>query len=180
MEAVSVEAVPMEIGAVPASGEHLDALAALATEAVAEQADARGGWIWSRREVRTRPFSESFGRALDDPDQAMWVGLIDGTPVGYAAVAVESLQSGDRLGRVTDLYVTTGARDVGVGEELIGEVLRWCEQRDCVGVDSLALPGNRATKNFFETFGFTARLLVLHRRLSAAPEPPSRPAPKPS
>ena len=160
----------MEITARPAGAEHLDTLAALADEAVAEQADARGGWVWSRREVRERPFSESFRAALDDPDQAVWVGSIDGTPVGYAAVAAERLQSGDRLGRVTDLYVTPGARDVGVGEELIGEVLGWCEQRGCVGVDSLALPGNRATKNFFETFGFTARLLVLHRRLAPAPE----------
>lgn len=166
----------MDIGALRASDEHLDALAALAEEAVAEQADARGGWVWSRREVRTRPFSESLRVALDDPDQAVWAGLIDGTPVGYAAAAVESLQSGDRLGRVTDLYVTPGARDVGVGEELIGEVLQWCEQRDCVGVDSLALPGNRATKNFFETFGFTARLLVLHRRLAPAAEPPAGPS----
>ena len=178
-EAVPMEAVPMEIAAVPASGQYLDALAAMAQEAVAEQADARGGWVWSRREVREKPFSESLRAALDDPDQAVWVGLIDGTPVGYAAAAVESLQSGDWLGRVTDLYVTTGARDVGVGEELIGEVLRWCEQRNCVGVDSLALPGNRATKNFFETFGFTARLLVLHRRLAPAPEPSSGPVTSP-
>ena len=155
----------MEVTALRARGEHLDALAALATEAVAEQADARGGWIWSRREVRTRPWRESLQLALDDPDQAVWVGAIDGTPMGYAAVAVEPLQSGDLLGRITDLYVTAGARDVGVGEELIGEVLQWCEQRGCVGIDSLALPGNRATKNFFETFGFTARLLVLHRSL---------------
>lgn len=161
----------MEVTALRAGSQHLDAMAALATEAVEEQADARGGWVWSRREVRTRPLRDSLLTALDDPDQAVWVGLIDGTPVGYAAAAVELLQSGDPLGRVTDLYVTTGARDVGVGEELIGQVLQWCEQRGCVGVDSLALPGNRATKNFFETFGFTARLLVLHRSLE--PDAPS-------
>ena len=73
--------------------------------------------------------------------------------------------------------MTAGARDVGVGEELIGEVLRWCEQRDCIGVDALALPGNRATKNFFETFGFTARLLVLHRKLAPSAEPLREPSP---
>jgi len=169
----------VKVAAFPATGEHLDALTALAAEAVAEQADARGGWVWSRREVRPEPVSESLRAALEDPDQAVWVGMIDGTPVGYAAVAVETLQSGDRLGRVTDLYVTAGARDVGVGEELIGEVLQWCEQLGCVGVDSLALPGNRETKNFFETFGFTARLLVLHRRLAAGAEPPPKSPPRP-
>jgi hypothetical protein len=35
----------------------------------------------------------------------------------------------------------------------------------CVGIDALALPGNRQTKNFFESFGFTARAIVVHRRL---------------
>ncbi|WP_419841434.1 N-acetyltransferase family protein [Candidatus Poriferisodalis sp.] len=169
----------MEVTAVPADGEHVAALAALAAQGVAEQADARGGWLWSRREVRTTPFGESLQAALDDPDQAVWVGLIDGVPMGYAAVALETLHSGERLGRVTDLYVTAEARDVGVGETLIGEVLAWCEGQSCVGVDSLALPGNRATKNFFETFGFTARLLVLHRPLSPQGGSPLRRPPQP-
>ena len=167
----------MEVTAARATVGCLAALADMTAECVAEQADGRGGWIWSRREVRTAPHLDSFRAALADPDQAVWVGRIDQAPVGYVAVAVESLASGDRLGRVTDLYVTADARDVGVGETLIGEALRWCEQRNCVGVDSMALPGNRATKNFFETFGFTARLLVLHRPLVPQGEPPPRIAP---
>ncbi len=155
----------MEIAARPAGSEHLSVLAEMASEAVAEQQDARGGWVWSRREMRTRPFAESLAADLEDPDTAVWIGEIDGTPVGYAVAAVETLQTGETLGRVDDLYVTTEARGVSVGEALIDEVLQWCAQRGASGVDSLALPGNRATKNFFETFGFTARLLVLHRSL---------------
>jgi hypothetical protein len=42
--------------------------------------------------------------------------------------------------------------------------------RGCSGVDATALPGNRATKNFFEESGFTARLLVMHHRLDKARE----------
>ena len=34
-----------------------------------------------------------------------------------------------------------------------------------VGIDSLALPGDRETKNFFETFGLKARAIVVHRSL---------------
>ena len=49
-------------------------------------------------------------------------------------------------------------------------VLDWCRAAGCVGVDSLALPGNRHTKNFFETFGFKARALVVHRSLVEPPE----------
>lgn len=167
----------MDVVARPADGEHVGVLARMAADAVAEQVDARGGWVWSRREVRTRPFEESLAEALEHPDSAVWIGEIDGTPVGYAVAAVEPLQTGEMLGRVADLYVAPGAREVSVGEALIGEVLQWCVERGCVGVDSLALPGNRATKNFFETFGFTARLLVLHRKLAPDAESPSEPAP---
>ena len=161
----------MDVVARPAGSEHLGALAEMAAEAVAEQEDARGGWVWSRREVRGRPFEQSLAADLDDPDCAVWIGVIDDAPVGYAVAAVETLQTGETLGRITDLYVAPGAREVSVGEELIGKVLQWCAERGCAGVDSLALPGNRATKNFFETFGFTARLLVLHRSLQ--PEAPT-------
>jgi hypothetical protein len=32
-------------------------------------------------------------------------------------------------------------------------------------VDSLALPGDRHTKNFFEAFGLVARAIVVHKTL---------------
>ena len=48
---------------------------------------------------------------------------------------------------------------------LFAEALAWMGRIGCTGVDALALPGARATKNFFEENGFTARLLVVHRPL---------------
>ena len=45
------------------------------------------------------------------------------------------------------------------------DLVAWCRDRGCVGVDSLALPGDRATKNFFESFGLVARAIVVHRPL---------------
>jgi hypothetical protein len=44
-------------------------------------------------------------------------------------------------------------------------VLAWAGERGCVGVDALALPGSRETKNFFESFGLVARAIVVHRDL---------------
>jgi hypothetical protein len=44
-------------------------------------------------------------------------------------------------------------------------IVAWAEAAGCVGIDSLALPGNRETKNFFETFGLVARAIVVHRPL---------------
>ena len=100
-----------------------------------------------------------------NPDQNIVLGLINDVPVGYAVTSVELLRTGDVLGIVSDLWVEPEAREVGVGEALINAIIEWCKERNCVGIDSLALPGNRATKNFFETFGFKARLLTVHHSL---------------
>lgn len=149
-----------------ASVDDLPRLAALAEEAVAEQAEHRGGTVWARRESRPRPSLPSLAVALDDPAQLVTAGTIDGAVVGYSVARIERLRTGEMLGVVSDIYVEPEAREVGVGEALIEHVLAWCEANGCCGVDALALPGNRNTKNFFETFGFTARAIVVHRSLA--------------
>ena len=152
-------------GARPATCGDLATLARLAEEAVAEQVDERGGVIWASRETRPLPALTSLQESLEDDDQLLLAGTIDEVVVGYAGVRLERLRSGDLLGVVSDLFVEPGARSVGVGEALIEEVLTWCGEHGCCGVDAVALPGNRDTKNFFETFGFTARALIVHRGL---------------
>ncbi len=146
-----------------ATPDDVPALARLAAEAVAEQRDARGGRLFAARETRPLPADESLAEAVADPDQLVLVGLIDDVPVGYAVVRTEALRDGSVLGIISDLFVEPRAREVGVGEELIERALAWCRERGCAGVDGLALPGNRETKNFFESFGFTARAIVVHR-----------------
>jgi GNAT superfamily N-acetyltransferase len=96
----------------------------------------------------------------------VWAGTIDDVVVGYAIVRREELRTGEVLAVVDGLYVEEEARQVGVGEALMEQVLAWATARGCTGVDAIALPGSRATKNFFEESGFTARLLVMHRRLA--------------
>ncbi|HZB72000.1 MAG TPA: GNAT family N-acetyltransferase [Acidimicrobiales bacterium] len=155
----------MEEAARPAAGEDVPRLAQLVAEAVAEQAEGRGGRIWSARETRALPADASLAALVADPDALVLAGTIDGTVVGYAVTVTEQLRTGDRLGVVTDVYVEEGARGVGVGEALLDQVVAWCEAAGCIGIDALALPGNRSTKNFFESFGFTARAIVVHRRL---------------
>jgi GNAT superfamily N-acetyltransferase len=93
------------------------------------------------------------------------VGTIDGVTIGYGIVRVEHLRDGGRLGVIDDLFVLPGARAIGVGEAMMDELLAFCEDRGCLGIDSIALPGNRHTKNFFETFGLVARAILVHRPL---------------
>lgn len=148
-----------------ATASDVPRLAELTAEAVSEQAEGRGGFIWSQREARALPADESLAAAIDDPEHVVLAGTIESTIVGYAVARLERLRTGALLGVVTDIYVEHGARAVGVGEALMDQVVDWCMAAGCVGIDALALPGNRETKNFFETFGFTARALVVHRRL---------------
>jgi hypothetical protein len=49
---------------------------------------------------------------------------------------------------------------------LVDALVEHCTVHGCVGVDATALPGHRAAKNFFETNGFTARALAMHRPLA--------------
>lgn len=153
------------VGWRPARAEDLDRLAELATQAIAELAAQRGGQVWARREARAQPVRDDLARALRDRACRLVVGHLDGAVLGYGAARTERLRDGGILGVIEDLYVEPGARGVGIGEELMGALVEWCRAQGCFGVDSLALPGDRQTKNFFEAAGLVARAIVVHRPL---------------
>lgn len=154
-----------EESARPATPEDLPALVDLATAAIAEKRTQKGGELWSRREQRRDPIDQSLAHDLKADDTAVLVGLIDDTVIGFGSAHLETLRDGGILGVVDEVYVDPGARAVGVGEVLMNQLVDWCRDQGCFGVDSLALPGDRATKNFFESFGLVARAIVVHRRL---------------
>lgn len=155
----------MDVEARAATGEDLAVVVELCATAVDELRRLRGGDIWSRREARVPPFEDSVRATHEAADSALMVGMIDGTVVGYGSVRVAALHDGALLGEVLELYVLPEARAVGVGEAMMNRLVDWCRDRGCVGVDSLALPGDRHTKNFFETFGLVARAIRVHRSL---------------
>ena len=145
--------------------DDLPTVVALARAAIAELAPTKGGDVWQRRDARAEPLDESLRATFADDDQQLVVGLVDDAVVGYGAARFEVLRDGSVLGVIDDLYVEPTAREVGVGEAIMDALLAWCAERGCFGVDSVALPGNRATKNFFESFGLVARAIVVHRPL---------------
>ena len=116
-----------------------------------------------------------------DDDRVLLAGTFDGVVVGLGAAHVRATtESGgpadpasaadpagvaDRMGVVDCCYVEAAARRVGVGGALASALVAWLTERGCAGVDVLALPGDRETKQLFESEGFSARLLVLHRPL---------------
>ena len=146
----------------PAEAADIPRVAELARAVIDELTPMRGGAVWKAREARPEPIEEDLERLLDDPDVRMVVATIDDAIVGYSVARLERLADGSVLGVIDDIFVEEGARQVGLGELMIDDLMTWCEEHKCFGMDAMALPGHRATKNFFEESGFTARQLVMH------------------
>lgn len=157
--------ISIEESARPAATTDLDVIGALLDHAVAELKPRRGGSIFTRREARARPAHDALHRALTDDDQLIVVGTIDEVVVGFSGVRRERLLDGVSLAVIEDIYVLPEAREVGVGEAMLDLCLQWAEESGCIGLDALALPGDRHTKNFFESFGLVARAIIVHRDL---------------
>ncbi|MDQ6796989.1 MAG: GNAT family N-acetyltransferase [Actinomycetota bacterium] len=149
--------------------EDVPRLAELTRAAIAELTPTRGGQVWRAAEARTEPIEKGLETLLDHPDALVVAGTLDGVIVGYAVVRVEHLPDGSRLGVIDDIFVEDEARGIGLGETMMSDLIAWSVDRRCFGMDAMALPGHRQTKNFFEESGFTARKLVMHHSLARDP-----------
>jgi ribosomal protein S18 acetylase RimI-like enzyme len=173
----------------PATPADTQAVIDLAHQAITELAPHRGGAVWEQREARRRPADDALEAVIAGQvaDALAVVGTVDDVVVGYGVVTVEPLHDEARLAVVTDLYVDPEARAIGIGEAMMDLLVEHARSAGAVGIDALALPGDRQTKNFFETFGLTARAIIVHRSLrdapatdASAPAAASAPAPAPA
>ena len=149
-----------------ATDDDVPRLAELAGAAIAELRQGKGGEVWARHLARRTPYEAELRQQIADDRHQVLVGTVDDVVMGYAVATIEELADGGRLGVVTDLYTDAGAREVGIGEAMMESLVDWCREQGCFGVDSLALPGDRHTKNFFESIGLVARAIIVHRSLS--------------
>lgn len=144
----------------------------LARAAIAEAEAQRGGPVWRQHQGRREPLLERLTDEVGRSDQhgCAVVGLIEEAVVGYGVSHLEPLADGTILSVVDDLYVDPGARGVGIGEAMMDLLVAHATEAGARGIDALALPGDRETKNFFETFGLKARAIVVHRDLQGEGE----------
>ena len=145
--------------------DHLVRIAGNHAEAIAAD---RGADLLLRRELAytADALQERLSAAIEEPESLLLVGTYTGVVFGYALTVFETLDDGSLLARVEQFVVEPDAREVGIGEAVMNAVVQEARSRGCVGVDALALPGDRETKNFFESFGLKARQLVVHRSLA--------------
>lgn len=125
-------------------------------------------------ELRRRAADEAAGRrggpellATTGPAPAdttsVLVAEVDGVVLAYASLE----RRGDRL-VLSELFTEPRAREVGLGHALVEAAVDAARRLGCTAIESVALPGDRDTKNFFESHGMRARLLVVARDLDPA------------
>ena len=122
--------------------------------------------IWSVADGLPTPVEDSFATLLSDSDSFLYIGEIDGVPVGFLMARDEELlpqAGGRRIASVRLIFTLAGARGVGVGEAMIQLFLDEAAIRGITEFDAHVSPGHRESKNFFESNGFKARSIVMHR-----------------
>lgn len=144
-----------------------DELVRLSTRALGHLDDQRGGTLFRDVEARPHPVHPTIDAdllAAEAGTAHVLLGCLGPAPVGYAVSRVRSAR-GVSIAVVEDLYVEPEARGVGVGNALMVALVERARSDGCDGIEAEALPGDRATKNFFEGFGLVTRKLTVHRVL---------------
>jgi len=147
----------------PATPDDEALLRRLREQAFADLGPARGGAMYLERHAAELP---ALRADWSNAARRVWLGGIENIPVGYLLAATVPLPSGALVGVIEAIYVDRGARVCGIGEAMMSVALDWFRAQGCVGVEATALPGQRATKNFFEEHGLKARLLTVYRSLT--------------
>jgi GNAT superfamily N-acetyltransferase len=150
----------MEESARRASSGDLDALIGLAAAARRELPERKGGDVAVRLDPQRNDPGARIATAIDDEATVLFVGTI-----GYGLMALGTVSDGSAQANVEEIFVDPGARSVGVGEAILEALVMEASERGAVAIQSVALPGDRATKNFFEAHGMVARAIVVHRWL---------------
>lgn len=91
-------------------------------------------------------------------------------PLGHAVIRFA--QPGpveQQVAVIEELYVTPSARNIGLGSALLEHAKDSAAARGCTGLDAVALPGDRATKNFFEDHAMVARAIIVHTEVEPHP-----------
>ena len=159
----------VEVGARPAATHDLDTIVDLAVAARASLEHVRGGPVLLATDRGAGDERGYLQAAMADDDAQVLVGTLDDIVVGYLLAVLIPTPGGPLLAEIVELYVQPEARQVGVGATLLAPTISWAASRGCDGIDAVARPGDRATKNFFESHGLVARAIIAHRSLDGIP-----------
>lgn len=154
----------MEITVRPADAFDVEELVGLYRELAAEQADLRP--LWPFADGVDEPISASLAALVASNETIVLVGMLDDVVLGFLTAETNGLLrqgEGRKVGVVRLIHVTPEARGVGIGEAMARRALDEMRSLGIELFDARVSPGHRAAKNFFESLGFSARLIIMHR-----------------
>lgn len=123
-----------------------DELVALFTHATRLAAHHRGGEAMLES-ILANDDPESFLRGAIARNE-VWIAQTDQDLMGFALC---------RNGLIETVYVNKASRRQGIATQLVRAIMQATQQP----LDAYALPGDRATKSFYESLGWKARLLTM-------------------
>ena len=151
-----------------ATADDLDRLVELVAEFADAQADRRGADLARGDDGGGRPpapTADAVAPYLTDATRTALVGSLDGWVAGAALCRVGGRRRGPAWRPRPLLRGGRAHARSASGTCSSNGRIDWFRDRGCTGVDGTAYPGDRAAKSFFESAGFKARLLVMHRPL---------------
>jgi len=149
----------------PANGDDLGFLVEATEIGRAAVVGTRGGDVELLLTAPETTLGDRYRAGLADESQMIAIGVVNDVAVGFARAEVRTSPAGESICHIHELFVLPDARGVGVGARLLDGVMAFARTSGCMGVDARALPGDRNTKNFFESFGLVARSLAVHTSL---------------
>ncbi len=90
----------------------------------------------------------------------VFVAGIGTTIMGSAATQIDGNKA-----NIVNIYVEPDAREIGIGDALLSQLIDELRRREITYVNAQALPGDRATKNLFERHGLIAQTIIVGKPL---------------
>jgi ribosomal protein S18 acetylase RimI-like enzyme len=146
-----------------ATGDDVETIIAMYRALADEQEALRP--LWPLADGLVEPADATLRDILASDDSLLLIGEIDGYPLGFLWARIEPLlpqAGGEQVGVIRLIFTDPGARGVGVGDAMITQALAELRGRGLRYFDARVSPGHRHAKNFFESNGFSARLIVMH------------------
>ena len=121
--------------------------------------------LWDIAEGLPEPIDSAFSGAMDDDRTRLVIGELDGVPLGFCLATLDEMlpqADGQNVVTIRLIFTDPDARGVGIGHEIVSNIIDHFVERGVTNFDAKVSPGHRNAKNFFEAHGFSARLIVMH------------------
>jgi ribosomal protein S18 acetylase RimI-like enzyme len=112
---------------------------------------------------------DKYRESIEKQNAVVLVAEDDAEVVGmaYGEVRVPSRFSDERALELSGVVVRSGFRGRGVGRELVHEAARFAQERDVEWIELKTFAPNQGAMEFWETLGFTPRVVQLTQTTDA-------------